>query len=72
MIEYDWYEERDEVLRPRHQVKKKKAKKSDHKHQYEIQIRESFIGRGSMEIEICSLCGREGDAKIIWKRREDV
>lgn len=65
MIDYEMYEE-DEVIKPRHIVKKPKTKKSNHKHQYRSEVKDSgFSTRYMVMTEICEICGKEGDTKIL-------
>lgn len=68
MIEYE-YDDRDEILRPRHVAKKPRTKKTDHKHIYELKFLESSfrVHQSSSRIatEICKICGREGKIKIV-------
>lgn len=70
MIEYDLYE-KDEVIRPRHVTKKPKTKKSDHKHDYKIEIRAGWSANVFFKVEVCAICQREGDSKIVRKGEED-
>jgi hypothetical protein len=70
MIEYDLYE-KDEIIRPRTIVKKPKTKKSNHKHDYKFEIRQSTWSNAFIKVEVCSICQREGDHKIIRKGEED-
>ena len=65
MINYEMYEQ-DEIIKPRHVTKKPKPKKSKHKHQYRSEIKESpFSSRYMVMVEICEICGREGDTKML-------
>ena len=63
MIEYD-YDDRDEVIRPRHVVKKQKPKKATHKHEYETKLLMPGISQ-SIIVQVCKVCGREGKSKIV-------
>ena len=64
MIDYEAYEQ-DEIIKPRHVAKKPKTKKSNHKHIYKTEIKVGWMDRYKMLIEICTVCGREGDTKIL-------
>jgi hypothetical protein len=65
MIDYESYE-KDEIIKPRHVTKKPRTKKSDHKHQYRTEIKTSSYSSAYMiMVEICEICGREGDVKML-------
>ena len=68
MIEYELYEDDDDVIRPRHVTKKAKPKKSDHKHDYKLVDSSKTVF--FRKVEVCQICGREGKA-FITRERED-
>ena len=71
MIDYESYEQ-EEILKPRHSVKKPRTKKSKHKHEYVLQKKElGWTSNGALQIEVCSICGKEGDFKIIRGGQND-
>ena len=67
MIDYEMYED-DEVLKPRHIAKKPKTKKADHKHEYQVEMRDAYFSTNYLlSVEICKVCGREGHSTIMRK-----
>ena len=64
MIDYEAYEQ-DEIIKPRHVTKKPKTKKSDHKHIYRTEVKPGWLDRYMLTVEICNICGREGDTKML-------
>lgn len=71
MIEYELYE-KDEVIKPRSTTKKPKTKKSDHKHNYKYEVRKSWWGSDRfIKIEVCTICKREGNSKLLREGEEN-
>lgn len=66
MIDYELYEP-DEVIKTRRVVKKKKAKKSDHKHEYVAEVRKSqwSLSTYFISVEVCKICGKNGAVKSV-------
>jgi hypothetical protein len=74
MPKYLYDEDKEETIRPlKTNTSKPKKKKSDHKHDYEIQEKElefllyNLDGKKTVsKVEICKVCGREGKRK--WEK----
>lgn len=64
MIDYEAYE-KDEVIKHRTVAKKPKTKKSDHKHIYRTEVKSGWMSNYMLMVEICTICGREGDTKLL-------
>lgn len=70
MIEYELYE-KDEIIRNRQVTKKPKTKKSNHKHDYKVEVRDGWSKNIFFKVEVCSICQREGNSKIVRKGEDD-
>lgn len=71
MPKYLYDEDKEETIRPlKTNTSKPKKKKSDHKHDYEIQEKDlDFLiyqqdKKIISKVEICKVCGREGKRKL--------
>jgi hypothetical protein len=71
MPKYLYDEDKEETVRPlKTNTSKPKSKKSNHKHDYEIQERElEFLlyqqdKQLLSKVEVCKICGREGKRKL--------